>query len=538
MGKELWQLIDRFADARILVVGDAMLDCYLKGSTERLCQEAPAPIVALNARTHAPGGAANTAANVAALGARTFFLSVVGNDYEGAALRQSLEEYGVNTAHLFMESCRQTLAKNRIISSGQILLRLDQGSAESIGASCEAELLARLDRLFPQCDAVIVSDYGYGVLTPRVIAALEAWQRAAPRVVVVDAKNLLAYARVATAVKPNYVETVNLLVSSGAPPPGGGSRAEWIAAHGARILELTGARLAAVTLDTEGVLLLEHDCPAYHLPAQPAPQTHSAGAGDTFVSALALALAAGAEAQTAGRIAAMAAAVVVAKEGTACCSPDELRYRILDEGKCVSDAASLALLVEARRRLRQLIVFTNGCFDLLHRGHVEYLNRAREHGDALIVGVNSDAGVRRLKGPGRPVNRLEDRLQVLSALNCVDHLIAFEEDTPSEIIRALKPDVFVKGGDYRRETIAEAPLVEALGGSVEILPCFADLSTTRLIERIQGGGSNGYHNGDSRERAGLARGGSRASLARSEEEIDYEHNGGVASRHENTLHQA
>ena len=209
-----------------------------------------------------------------------------------------------------------------------------------------------------------------------------------------------------------------------------------------------------------------------------------AGAGDTFASALALALAAGAPTSTAAELASAAAAVVVGKERTATCSAQELREFVSAEGKYVSDLGRLAARVEFYRRQGEKVVFTNGCFDILHRGHITYLNRAKALGDVLIVGVNSDDGIRRLKGPDRPINSLEDRVQVLAALSCIDHLVAFDEDTPCNLIRAIRPHVFVKGGDYTRERLPEAPLVEELGGVVHILPYLQDRSTTGLIERI------------------------------------------------------
>jgi D-beta-D-heptose 7-phosphate kinase / D-beta-D-heptose 1-phosphate adenosyltransferase len=209
-----------------------------------------------------------------------------------------------------------------------------------------------------------------------------------------------------------------------------------------------------------------------------------AGAGDTFAVALALGLAAGADGPAAAELAAAAAAVVVGKEGTAVCSADELRRAVGGEQKYIPDRARLAELARAYRAQGRRVVFTNGCFDLLHRGHTTYLGRAKALGDVLIVGLNADASIRRLKGAGRPINTLEDRAQVLAALSCVDHVAPFDEDTPEALIRCVRPHVFVKGGDYAREQLPEAPLVEALGGEVRILPFLEDRSTTGIIDRI------------------------------------------------------
>ncbi len=241
----------------------------------------------------------------------------------------------------------------------------------------------------------------------------------------------------------------------------------------------------AVTLDTDGALILERDAPPYRTYAGSAGPAYPAGAGDTFLTALTLALAAGAETAAAAEIASRAASVVVARERTATCTAGDLRERIGGEGKQAAHLDALTARVERARSHGQRVVFTNGCFDILHRGHITYLNRAKALGDLLIVGLNSDASVRRLKGAHRPINTLEDRVQVLSALGSVDHIIAFDEDTPEDLIRALRPDVFVKGGDYSRETLPEASLVESLGGTVRILAYVEERSTTNIIARIR-----------------------------------------------------
>jgi D-beta-D-heptose 7-phosphate kinase / D-beta-D-heptose 1-phosphate adenosyltransferase len=243
--------------------------------------------------------------------------------------------------------------------------------------------------------------------------------------------------------------------------------------------------LSQLHLDTEGAIIFEEGRSPYRTYANPVPHSYAAGAGDTFVSALALALGAGAHTPAAAEIASAASSIVVCKEGTASCSSEELIEHFSTEEKFVNDAFQLTARIAYYRRNGLRVVFTNGCFDILHRGHISYLNKAKEFGDILIVGLNSDNGVRRLKGPDRPINSLEDRGQVLSALSCVDHIIPFDEDTPAELIKVIEPDVFVKGGDYTRETLPEAPLVEKQGGEVVLLPYISDRSTTGIIEKIQ-----------------------------------------------------
>ncbi|HEU5103765.1 MAG TPA: D-glycero-beta-D-manno-heptose 1-phosphate adenylyltransferase, partial [Roseiflexaceae bacterium] len=473
-----------FGSLDVLVIGDAMLDCYLAGAAGELCREAPVPIVKVTERVAMPGGAANTALNVRSLGARVTLLSAIGDDAEGRRLHSILAERDVATEHVLMRPDRQTLAKNRVLAAEQLLVRFDQGSTSAVDQAAERALIERMAVLFPRCAAVIVSDYGYGILTPRIIAALAMLQARCPRIVVADSKDLAAFRAVGlTAAKPNYAECLRLLGASAGEDRA--TRAEWIAGRGAQLLDITGARMVATTLDAEGAIIVEREGPPYRTYARPTRDTNAAGAGDTFLSALALALAAGADTPAAAEIAAAAATVVVGKPGTATCATAELRGAFAGESKYATDLARLIARVEEYRRQGCRIVFTNGCFDILHRGHITYLNRAKALGDILIVGMNTDDSVRRLKGLQRPINSLEDRAQVLAALSCVDELIAFDDETPIRLIRALRPDVFVKGGDYTRASLPEAPVVEQLGGRVEILPYLHHRSTTNLIERIR-----------------------------------------------------
>ena len=295
-----------------------------------------------------------------------------------------------------------------------------------------------------------------------------------------------------TAVKPNYNEAVQLLGVEALHAKSLAdcdARANQIARHSERLLDLTGAKIAAVTLDAEGAIVFELGRPPYRTSSQKASHSRATGAGDTFVSALTLALAAKATTPDAADLAACAAAVVVGKDGTTACSAQELRETLLIPSlsatdKQVHNLTWLVARVASYRASGCRIVFTNGCFDILHSGHVSYLHRAKALGDIRIIGVNSDVSVSRLKGPTRPINPLEDRIQVLGALGCVDHLVPFDDDTPSNLIRMVRPDVYVKGGDYTRETLPEAPLVEQLGGVVQILPFVENRSTSSMIERI------------------------------------------------------
>ena len=484
---DLRERIADFARLRVLVVGEAILDSYLHGTADRLCREAPVPVVALERRVDEPGGAANTAVNAGSLGGQVTFLSVIGDDPEGELLKSALEGHGIGTEHLLCAPSRRTLAKHRVLAGDQLVVRFDQGSMAPLDERTERALIERFHDLFPRHDAVIVSDYCYGVLTPRIIESLAALQARDPRVLVVDARDLRSYRQVgATAVKPNYEEVLRLLGQPAHDVPR--ARVDWVAGQGDRLLEASGARIVAATLDVDGALLFERGSSPYRTYTRPAALTHATGAGDTFTAAFALALAADAQAPEAAELAAAAAAIVVAQDGTTACAAAALQEWFGATTKYAPNLESLLARVAFYRQQGCRIVFTNGCFDILHRGHVTFLTRAKALGDVLIVGLNSNASIARLKGPERPINALEDRAQVLAALSCVDHMIAFDDDTPVHLLREIKPDLFVKGGDYTRERVPEAPLVEVLGGEVCILPYLESFSTTKVISKIRATG--------------------------------------------------
>ncbi len=483
MTTDLTTVVRAFTGRAVLVIGDAILDSYLTGTADRICREAPVPIVSLTDHVDAPGGAGNTAVNAAALGATVRFLTVVGGDREGRMLARSLRRRGVPDDDVLVDPTRETLSKNRVIADSQILLRFDRGTTEPTGPSTEAELIERLRVAFDEMDGVIVSDYGYGVLTPAVIDVLARLQASSPKVVVLDSKYPQRFRGVGvTAVKPNHGEAARLL---GLASHDGTDRAAAVEAHAERLLELTGARLAIVTLDVDGAVLLEAGRPPYRTYARPSANSRATGAGDTFSAALGLALACGADPVSAVEVASHAAAVVVGSDGTTTCSTAQLMERLGDVRIFVRNWREAERLAARYRAGGKRIVFTNGCFDILHRGHITYLNQAKAMGDVLFVGLNADDSVRRLKGPARPINTLEDRAHVLAALSCIDHIVPFHDDTPVRLIERIRPDVFVKGGDYRSDRLPERQAVEALGGTVHILPYVEDRSTTGIIEHIR-----------------------------------------------------
>ena len=471
------------ADLRVAVVGDVMLDGWWSGVTERFCREAPAPVVDLHQKQHAPGGAANTAMNLQALGARVRLGGLTGTDPAGRHLRRILARAGVDLQALVPHAGAQTATKNRILAGDQVLFRLDEGG----GFPAEAEdlLAASVAALLEDADALVVCDYGSGLLHGRVRDALIALRGG--RLTVVDAHDAAAWAGLAPdVVTPNADEASRLL---GRTPDlaGAPDRAAAVRTAAPELLAAAGAGAAAVTLDRDGAVLVSADGGFHRTWARPAAEKQASGAGDTFVACLTLARAAGLPLSTAADLAQNAADVVVQRPGTSVCSTADLEQHLDSFADTALSQAGLLDRISAERAAGRRIVLTNGCFDVLHRGHTRYLNQAKQLGDVLVVALNSDASARRLKGPGRPINPAHDRAGIIAALSCVDYVTVFDTDTPIPLIRALRPDVYAKGGDYSAQMLAETPVVEECGGRVLILDYVADHSTTALVTRIRAG---------------------------------------------------
>jgi len=317
--------IDVWQSLKVLVIGDVMLDCYLQGTSDRLCQEAPVPVVVISERQDFPGGAANVAANVSRLGAKTFLLSAIGQDEGGERLQATLQKQHVSTAHLLINQERSTLMKQRIVANSHLLVRFDQGNTGALELDLETKIIEQLTTLFVACDAVIISDYGYGQITPRIIQTLEHLQKTYSKTIVIDSKQLGEFQAIhPTMVKPNYGETLKLLNL----PKQETHRIEQLMPYQNNLLQLTGASYVAVTLDRDGVLIFEQNQPPLHLPTTPAPTHHTSGAGDTFVSALTLALAAQAPITSAAHLALVTTAIVVSQPGTTVCTATQLRQTL------------------------------------------------------------------------------------------------------------------------------------------------------------------------------------------------------------------
>ncbi|WP_305778937.1 D-glycero-beta-D-manno-heptose 1-phosphate adenylyltransferase [Nocardia nova] len=479
------EIADRLArqHARVVVLGDAVLDVWMWGRSERLCREAPVPVVDVHTTSYLPGGAANTAANIAALGAEVRLVALAGADEHGTHLRDSLRRCGVDTTYLSAADA-ETVAKCRVVSGDQIVVRFDRSTSAPATAADVDRVIETLPEALDGADALVVCDYD-GVLGERVREALAA-RRADLPLLIVDTHHPARWADLRPdLVTPNADEAARGLGMPSAMP--GRSRVEWFDRHRDRLFELTGAGAVVVTLDRDGAVLLQGDRPLHRTWAEPVPESQSPGAGDTFVAALTLALLGRLPTTAAVEVAQAAADVVVHRTGTSMCSTSELRDRLARSAGAVLSARDLATVLAHQRSAGKRIVFTNGCFDVLHAGHIAYLNEAKRLGDVLVVAVNSDRSVRALKGPDRPVNPDHERAAVLAALSCVDHVTIFDEDTPAALLRATTPDLYVKGGDYRPEMLPEAPIVNGYGGEVRVLSYLADHSTSQVIARIRSG---------------------------------------------------
>jgi D-beta-D-heptose 7-phosphate kinase/D-beta-D-heptose 1-phosphate adenosyltransferase len=475
-------VLDAMAGLTVAVVGDVLLDEYLEADDMGVCREGPAPSVHVAAHRRCPGGAANLAANLTALGARVRLLSVVGDDAEAEQLRQTLRRGGVPDTDLQVDGSHATPVKRRVVLGHQLLLRMDDGSADPTSADAQESLRQSVREAYQGCDAVVVSDYGHGAIGDALVEEVARLQREHPSVLVVDSHDVRRYAQVgATAMKPNDDELRPLLSAEARRRD---SRAEAVAADAERLLDELGTTLLAATLDVDGAVVCERGRPPYRTWSRPTTQSRACGAGDAYTAAFTLALAAGAATSLAADLAQCAALVVTGRDGTSVCSVDELRLEATGRDVLIP-ADELVRLLQAHRRHGRRIVFTNGCFDLLHRGHVDVLQRAKQLGDVLVVALNTDESVRLLKGAARPVNSLEDRARVLAALGCIDHLTAFDDQSAGELIDLLQPEVYVKGGDYTAEMLPEAPHVQRYGGEVRILPYVENRSTTSLIARIR-----------------------------------------------------
>ena len=471
-----------FHRSRVLLIGDVMLDRYWAGATERISPEAPVPVVGLREFRERRGGAANVALNVASLGTHCLLLGLVGEDGAGAALRTALDATAVEH-RLLATPGSPTITKLRVLSRNQHLMRLD--IEDGFADTDQTPLVTAYDQCLADCDLVVISDYAKGTIGSACSGLIER-ARAAGRRVLVDPKGAdFERYRGADLLTPNRAEFERV---AGVCPD-----EATLESRARELLEQHDLGALLVTRSEEGMSLVSRGGAVLHLPAHRREVYDVTGAGDTVIGVMAAALAAGHSATDAAVLANHAAAIVVGHLGAAQTTLEELHAviegtgRSLDPGG-VFEIESLLPRLEAARHRGESIVFTNGCFDLLHVGHVRGLRAMRAMGDRLVVAVNDDDSVRRLKGDGRPVIPLPERMELLGALDCVDYVVAFGEDTPASLIERIQPDVLAKGGDYAPESIAGHGTVTRRGGRVAVVDFIDGRSTSELIGSIRRGG--------------------------------------------------
>jgi D-beta-D-heptose 7-phosphate kinase / D-beta-D-heptose 1-phosphate adenosyltransferase len=479
---DLVKLLQSFHQKTVLVFGDVMLDRFVYGHVDRISPEAPIPIMTVQRTVDMPGGAANVARNVATLGARAILVGVVGEDSWAGDLRAQLKNFPSIEARLVADRSRPTTVKTRHVADRQQILRTDIESREPLSEDTGVLALHELIDALPASDVVIFSDYGKGVLSDSVTQAAIAAATRAGKPVLVDPKSRsLSKYRGATVLTPNRHE---LQLACGAEC----STDEQVASGARAILEQDICSALVVTRGRDGMSIIRRDGSAIHLKTMAREVYDVSGAGDTAVATMALGVAAGEDIVETAKLANVAAGIVVGKYGTAAVTVGELIATLeqMDGGGDSPKNFTLEGVQQLARRWRDLglsIAFTNGCFDLIHPGHVSMLGQARRNADRLIVGLNSDLSIRRLKGEGRPVQGEAARAMVLASLKSVDAVVIFEDDTPIRLIEALEPDVLVKGADYTVDTVVGADAVLGRGGKVILADIVRDESTTNMVRR-------------------------------------------------------
>lgn len=480
--RRLRQILQGLPNPKILVVGDLILDRYADGKTGRVSPEAPVLVFEFDSERYLLGGACNVAANLHNLGTETSVLGVIGDDEAGRTLRQLLSDDGIDTSCLVIDRTRPTTRKTRYVAKTAQVLRVDEESKAPIAGDAEQGLLAILSRRPFPWQSILLSDYGKGVLTPKVIRAAVDAAKSAGGVVVVDPKGKdYSIYRGVDLLTPNREEAEAATGISIKGTPELHKAAE-------KLRAITGIKTATITLGKDGIFYENEDGSHRILPTEARQVFDVTGAGDTVVAVLTFCRTCGVSLPDSLALANIAASITVGKFGTWAPSRQEVMARLGEgggTGRKILTRPEAAVVATRLRTEGRRLVFTNGCFDILHPGHCDYLQKARSYGDALMVAVNTDESVRRQeKGPGRPINTLEDRMAVLSALAAVDYVVPFDEDTPKDLIEMLTPQVLAKGEDWRDKGVVGREWVESHGGQVVLVPLRAGKSTTSIVEKV------------------------------------------------------
>ena len=477
-----------FSHVRVLCIGDVMLDRFMHGQIERISPEAPIPIIHLTHTQEMLGGAGNVAHNIATLGGCALLVGLVGTDALADTMRRLAREVAGIEPCFVPTTLRPTICKTRFVASQQQVVRADEESRLKLQPSEEQVLLEAVAEHLPSVSAIILSDYGKGVLSPRIIATVIAEAKARGIPVFVDPKtDDFSRYKGATCITPNLQE---LAIASKMPV----DSEEAVEAAARRVLADADATAILATRSERGMMLIEANGPSHSVPARAREVFDVSGAGDTVIASMALAHASGLSLSQSMHIANAAAGVVVSKLGTATVTVNEVLHELENEDDSTSDkligvrsVASTQALVARWKGQGLRVGFTNGCFDIIHPGHISLLKAARAECDRLVVALNTDASVSRLKGPSRPVNELNARAQVMAAIVYVDCVVEFDEPTPYELIQKIVPDVLVKGADYRVEDVVGADIVKAAGGRVFLANLVPGQSTTAIVNRMKDG---------------------------------------------------
>ncbi|MBI2082688.1 MAG: D-glycero-beta-D-manno-heptose-7-phosphate kinase [Deltaproteobacteria bacterium] len=479
---ELIRFIERARKLKLLLIGDFMVDCYLWGETNRISPEAPVPVVSVSKEERTFGGAGNVLKNLIPYEPKIVVVTIFGKGAYDDFARKELTRLGVPLDGILTDPDRPVGIKTRVLAGSQHLLRIDREKAEAISPQWENQILKKVDQMIDQCDVVLASDYGKGILTPKVLSHLikSAAKHEVPLLIDPKGYDYKIY-RGCFLITPNTREAEQAV---GFPIRNESD----VEKAGRKLLRETGANAILITRGKEGMTLFERNTKSCYVPAMAKEVFDVTGAGDTVLAFLGLGIGMGFPLRKTAELANTAAGIVVGKLGAATATPNELIESTTGPNlfhQKIKLKEELSTLVQELQKKGKRVVFTNGCFDLIHPGHLSVLEKAKGKGDVLIVGLNSDQSVKKLKGNGRPIQKQQDRAQVLSALAYVDYVTIFDELTPDLLIRNLRPDLLVKGGDYDPKKIVGSDFVRSIGGSVETVPFIDNHSTSEILGRIQ-----------------------------------------------------
>jgi len=476
-------LVDELSDGTFFVVGDLILDRYIFGDVERISPESPVPVFDVRREEYLPGGAANVALKVVELGGEVIIFGVVGQDGHGICLTSQLRDRGVDVCGIVVDPSRSTTVKTRYVARSQQLIRVDRECSSPIDLGVEEKLLSCFNRILgpnnilSQLDGVIVVDYAKGVLTERILKVVFSRAQSIPVVVDPRGKDYAKY-HGAWVVTPNLREFEAVTGEKAA-------NVYELVTMGRRVVETAGIRNLAVKRGADGIIVIDQNGLVIDAPTEPVEVYDVTGAGDSVSATYAMGLAGGLSIKDATRLANVAGGIIVQQVGVGHISREMIKQAIQ---KCSSKVVSLEHAVNTAAQLHargKRVVFTNGCFDLIHPGHVYLLNECRKNGDFLIVGLNSDESIQRIKGPARPVLHEHERAEVISAFESVGQVVIFKEDTPTKMIEQIRPDVLCKGGEYTEAQIPGSTFVQSIGGKIVRIPLLEGVSTTDLVTRVQ-----------------------------------------------------